>query len=153
PDRTVPGWRGHAPSAPRPRRTVSPTSRATTHAAHGPPPSGVTGMVRFLRVFPRGRWLAAACATTLTVSAAASPLFSADLRLDYKPAAYAIKGVTVVTGKGEPIAPGTVVVRDGVIEAVGPADKVEIPYDAETIDGKGLHVYPGFLDLFSTVGQ
>src|SRR5439155_8449458 len=71
----------------------------------------------------------------------------------YKPAAYAIKGATVVTGKGERIAPGTVVVRDGVIEAVGPADKVEVPYDAETIDGAGLHVYPGFIDLFSTAGQ
>jgi len=30
---------------------------------------------------------------------------------------------------------------------------VTVPYDAETIDGKGLVVYPGFIDLFATVGQ
>lgn len=110
-------------------------------------------MSRPFRVFTRSRWLAAVAVTAVTVSAATVPLFSADLRLDYRPAAYAIRGATVVTGRGAPIAPGTVVVRDGVVEAVGPADKVEIPYDAETIDGKGLHVYPGFLDPFSTVGQ
>ena len=28
-----------------------------------------------------------------------------------------------------------------------------VPYDAETIDGKGLVVYPGFIDLYTTVGQ
>ena len=43
--------------------------------------------------------------------------------------------------------------RDGVIEAVGTADAVAVPYDAETIDGKGLFVYPGFLDLYTTIGQ
>jgi imidazolonepropionase-like amidohydrolase len=105
------------------------------------------------RAFDRSRPLAVAAASALTLLFAAVPLFSADLRLDYKPAAYAIKGATLVTGRGEPIAKGTVVVRDGVIEAVGADDAVKVPYDAETIDGKGLHVYPGFLDLFSTAGQ
>ena len=28
-----------------------------------------------------------------------------------------------------------------------------MPFDAEVIDGKGLTVYPGFIDLFTTVGQ
>ena len=28
-----------------------------------------------------------------------------------------------------------------------------MPFDAEVIDGKGLVVYPGFIDLFTTVGQ
>ena len=28
-----------------------------------------------------------------------------------------------------------------------------VPYDAETIDGKGLVVYPGFIDLYTTIGQ
>ena len=41
----------------------------------------------------------------------------------------------------------------GVIEAVGLAKDVKVPYDAETIDGKGLVVYPGFIDLYSTSGQ
>jgi imidazolonepropionase-like amidohydrolase len=110
-------------------------------------------MIQPFRALARSRPLAAAAASALTLLTAAVPLFSADLRLDYKPAAYAITGATVVTGKGEPIAKGTVIVRDGVIVAVGPADQVKVPYDAETIDGKGLHVYPGFLDLYSTAGQ
>ncbi len=46
-----------------------------------------------------------------------------------------------------------IVVRRGVIEAVGLAKDVTVPYDAETIDGKGLVVYPGFIDLYSTAGQ
>ncbi len=44
-------------------------------------------------------------------------------------------------------------VRRGMIEAVGPAKDVTVPYDAETIDGKGLVVYPGFIDLYTTIGQ
>ena len=44
---------------------------------------------------------------------------------------------------GQVIEPGTIVVRRGMIEAVGPAKDVTVPYDAETIDGKGLVVYPG----------
>ncbi|HEX8200598.1 MAG TPA: amidohydrolase family protein, partial [Isosphaeraceae bacterium] len=80
------------------------------------------------------------------------PLASADLRPDYRPAAYAIRGATIVPGAGEPVVGGTVVVRDGVIEAVGPDDRVPAPFDAEVIDGRGLHVYPGFLDLYTTLG-
>ncbi len=77
-----------------------------------------------------------------------------ERRLDYRPAAYAIKGATVVTGRaaGEHIDNGTVIVRAGVIEAVGPGDKTTVPPDAETIDGKGMVVYPGFLDLYSSIG-
>jgi imidazolonepropionase-like amidohydrolase len=84
--------------------------------------------------------------------ASAWPLFSADLRPDYRPAAYAIRGATIVSGAGATLVEGTVVVRNGVIEAVGPADKVDVPYDAEVIEGRGLHVYPGFLDLYTTLG-
>ena len=69
------------------------------------------------------------------------------------PAAYAITGAKVVAAPGKVFDPGTVVVRQGVIEAVGLAKDVTVPYDAETIDGKGLVVYPGFIDLYSTAGQ
>ena len=91
-------------------------------------------------------------ASALTVSVAI-PLFSADFRLDYQPAAYAIKGAKIVPVAGDPIEVGTVVVRDGVIAAVGPVDRVEVPFDAEVIEGKGLIVYPGFIDLYTTSGQ
>src|SRR4029077_11239773 len=64
-----------------------------------------------------------------------------------------IKGAKVIAAPGKVFDPGTIVVRRGVIEAVGPAPEVTIPYDAETIEGKGLVVYPGFIDLYTTVGQ
>jgi imidazolonepropionase-like amidohydrolase len=69
------------------------------------------------------------------------------------PSAYAISGAKVVAGPGKTYDPGTIVVRRRVIEAVGLAKDVTVPYDAETIDGKGLVVYPGFIDLYTTVGQ
>ena len=59
----------------------------------------------------------------------------------------------IVIAPGRTIEVGTVVVRKGMIEAVGLADQVKAPFDAEVIDGKGLTVYPGFIDLFTTVGQ
>ena len=83
---------------------------------------------------------------------AAATATAGDGRPGYRPAAYAIAGAKVVAGPNATFDPGTVVVRAGVIEAVGAADKVEVPYDAEVIDGKGLFVYPGFLDLYTTLG-
>jgi 5-methylthioadenosine/S-adenosylhomocysteine deaminase len=48
------------------------------------------------------------------------------------------------------INPGTVVFRDGVITDVGGASTVEIPGDAEVIDGRGrLAVLPGLIDVHS----
>ncbi|HEU5117232.1 MAG TPA: amidohydrolase, partial [Isosphaeraceae bacterium] len=75
-----------------------------------------------------------------------------DLSPDFRPRAYAIRGASVVTGEGATIENGSVVVRDGVIESVGPADQVAVPVDAEVIEGKGLVVYPGFLDLYTLLG-
>lgn len=69
------------------------------------------------------------------------------------PAAQAIRDARLFVAPGKVIEKGTLVVRDGLIEAAGPADEVEIPYDAEVIDGKGLVVYPGFIDLYTTAGQ
>ena len=67
--------------------------------------------------------------------------------------AIAIKDAKVVAATGKVFEPGTVVVRGGVIEAVGPAKDRRIPFDAEVIEGKGLVIYPGFIDLFTTVAQ
>ncbi len=106
-------------------------------------------MILLLRGLARSRGLTLLFTAVLTASAAA---VMADRRPDYKPAAYAIQGATIVPVRGATILPGTVIIRDGVIESVGPADKVEIPFDAEVVDGKGLFVYPGFIDLYTTVG-
>lgn len=63
---------------------------------------------------------------------------------------YAIVGARIEVGDGRVIEKGTVVLRDGMIEAVG-AD-VKAPPEAEVIKGDGLVVYPGFIDGFNTSG-
>ena len=96
------------------------------------------------------------CMVGLGLAAGRSPVAADEqsgLIPEVYPAAYAITGAKVIAAPGKVFDPGTIVVRRGVIEAVGPAPQVMIPYDAETIEGKGLVVYPGFIDLYTTVGQ
>lgn len=62
----------------------------------------------------------------------------------------AIQGARIVQAPGRVIESGTVVFRDGVIEAVG--RRVDIPYDASIIDGSDLSVYAGFIDALTNVG-
>jgi len=63
---------------------------------------------------------------------------------------YAITNARVVTVSGPVIERGTVVVRNGLIAAVGAG--VNAPPDARTIDGTGLTVYPGLIDASTTLG-
>jgi imidazolonepropionase-like amidohydrolase len=69
------------------------------------------------------------------------------LRAD-SPNVFAIRGARIVTAAGAPIESGTVVIRRGTIEAVGAS--VTVPNDADVIDGAGLTVYPGLIDLGNT---
>ena len=64
---------------------------------------------------------------------------------------YAVVNCKVVPVSGPVLDNGTIVIRDGLIKAVGPTDKVIIPEDAEIIDGQGLTAYPGLLDAHSQV--
>lgn len=66
------------------------------------------------------------------------------------PGVVAIRDAHVVTGSGSELPKATVLVRDGLIEDVGP--NVSIPADAWVIDGTGLTVYPGLIDGLSTWG-
>jgi imidazolonepropionase-like amidohydrolase len=63
---------------------------------------------------------------------------------------YAIVGARVVPVSGPVIEGGTVILRDGIIEAVGAS--VTVPRDARVIDGKGLTLTPGLIDGFGGVG-
>src|SRR5258708_34936691 len=56
---------------------------------------------------------------------------------------YAITNAKIVTVSGPVIERGTIVIRDGLIAAVG--EKVSVPADARVIDGTGLTVYPGLV--------
>src|SRR5512140_1144001 len=66
------------------------------------------------------------------------------------PHVYAISGARIVTAAGAPIEAGTVVIRGGFIDAVGAA--VAAPPDAVVVDGKGLTVYPGLIDMGNPAG-
>src|ERR1035438_5115679 len=65
--------------------------------------------------------------------------------------AVAIHNAKIVTVSGSVINKGTVVVRNGLIEAVG--ENVAVPPDAMLVEGEGLTVYPGLIDALSTWGQ
>jgi imidazolonepropionase-like amidohydrolase len=58
---------------------------------------------------------------------------------------YAIRGARVVTAAGPTIDRATVLMRNGVIEDVGA--NVTVPVDAMVIEGNGLTVYPGLIDM------
>jgi imidazolonepropionase-like amidohydrolase len=63
---------------------------------------------------------------------------------------YAVTNARIVTVSGATIERGTVVVRDGLIQAVGA--NAAVPADAQVFDGNGLTVYPGFIDSLSNLG-
>jgi imidazolonepropionase-like amidohydrolase len=58
---------------------------------------------------------------------------------------YAIIGARIVTVSGATIPAGTVVIRNGMIDQV--SEGTASPGGVEEIDGKGLTVYPGLVDL------
>lgn len=63
---------------------------------------------------------------------------------------FAITNAQIVTVSGPNITRGTVVIRDGLIEAVG--ENAKVPADAQVIDGTGLTIYPGFFDALTNLG-
>ena len=63
---------------------------------------------------------------------------------------YAITNARIFTMSGPVIEHGTVVIRNGLISAVGA--NVTAPADARVIDGAGLSVYPGLIDANTNLG-
>jgi imidazolonepropionase-like amidohydrolase len=86
----------------------------------------------------------------IAVAIAASPL-SAQLKTARSiPQTYAITNARIVPVSSPVIEKGTIVIRDGIITAVGAT--VSAPGDARVIDGAGLTVYPGLIDTYSSLG-
>lgn len=78
--------------------------------------------------------------------------FSSPALMAQTTPAHALKNVTIHNPDGSSTMSATIVWRNGVIEEAG--TKVTIPFDAYEIDGgDSLHVYPGFIDGFSTWGS
>ncbi len=67
------------------------------------------------------------------------------------PPFYAVRDARVVTGTGVTLERATVLLADGLIEAVG-AD-LEVPADAWVVEGSGLVLYPGLIDAMTDLGQ
>jgi imidazolonepropionase-like amidohydrolase len=64
--------------------------------------------------------------------------------------AFVIRNARIVTVSGADIENGTLLIRNGKIEAVG--TNVVTPANAEEIGARGLSVYPGMIDLGTSIG-
>ncbi|WP_436493532.1 amidohydrolase [Actinokineospora sp. HUAS TT18] len=64
----------------------------------------------------------------------------------------AVTGGYVVPIDGSPIEGGTVLIDGGKIVAVGAAEDVEVPDEAEIVDAAGSWVLPGFVEAHAHVG-
>ncbi|MCK5858333.1 amidohydrolase [Abyssibacter sp.] len=103
------------------------------------------------------RWLLFA-STTLVLAACGSSTDPADTPREPFASTYTplpadttlIQHATVLTGTGERIDDGSVLLRDGKIAAIG-AD-ISAPRGARTIDAKGRWVTPGVIDAHSHLG-
>jgi imidazolonepropionase-like amidohydrolase len=67
-----------------------------------------------------------------------------------EPPFFAIQNARIVTGTGQVIESGTIVLVKGLISEVGA--RVTIPPEAWVIDGAGLTVYPGLIDALGDLG-
>ncbi|MFT4762327.1 MAG: imidazolonepropionase-like amidohydrolase [Paraglaciecola sp.] len=63
---------------------------------------------------------------------------------------YALKDVRIIQKPGQMIEVGTVIVKDGLIHAVG--TNVEIPANAKVLEADSMYVYAGFIDGLSHIG-
>jgi imidazolonepropionase-like amidohydrolase len=67
------------------------------------------------------------------------------------PNVHAFTNARIVTMPGSVIEKGTLVIRDGVITAVGA--NAAVPVDAKVWDMTGLTIYPGLIDGYSDIGM
>jgi imidazolonepropionase-like amidohydrolase len=90
------------------------------------------------------------CTRSNIVAVAIAIVVSATAGRADAPHVYAIKGARLMTAAGPSIASGTIVIRNGRIEAIGAG--IQAPDDALAIDGAGLTVYPGLIDMGHPAG-
>jgi len=75
------------------------------------------------------------------------------VRVPPPPPPYAFVDVSLVPMTSNQVLPSrTVLVRNGFIEAVGPADEIALPVDTIVIDGSGRYLMPGLADLHTHLG-
>jgi hypothetical protein len=95
------------------------------------------------------------CTIVLIIAATANPAQAqtaptTGLR-ENTPTVHAFTNARIVVAPGKTITQGTLVIRNGVIEALG--ENVAPPADARLWDMKGLTLYPGLIELSSDIGM
>src|SRR5262245_23945762 len=85
----------------------------------------------------------------ILVSAVLLAVAAGAARADRAPV-FALVGGRVVPVPGPVPERGTVIIRDGLVEAVGAG--IAVPPDARVVDAKGLVITPGLIDGFGGVG-
>jgi imidazolonepropionase-like amidohydrolase len=94
--------------------------------------------------------LAALAGTVAHNTAAAPPSTAPVVGLGQStPAVFALIGVRIVPEPGKVVEKGTIVIRDGVIEAVGA--EIKPPADARVIDLANKTVYAGLVDAYGEI--
>jgi len=96
------------------------------------------------------------CATiTLALALLAAPAAcgAEPQQVEPTPGLTAFTGARLIIGDGGTIESGTIVVRDGIIEAVGASDAVAVPEDASTVDLAGKTVTPGLVNAHGHVNN
>lgn len=97
------------------------------------------------------RWLTiVSLLAVLTASVWAQTAPPVALR-ENTPAVFAFTNAKIVVAPGKIIARGTLVVRNGTIQAVG--ENVPVPADARVFDMTGHTLYPGLIELSSDIGM
>ena len=89
--------------------------------------------------------------SSFLLSLVAALAFAAPLSAGDVGPTYAIRDCRIVPVSGPVIEKGVIVIRDGLIESLGPADKVKVPADAEVVEAGGLVAYPGLISAFSNL--
>ncbi len=70
---------------------------------------------------------------------------------DNTPTVHAFTNARIVVAPGKVIARGTLIIRNGTVEAVG--EKITLPADARVWDLEGRTLYPGLIELSSDLGM
>ena len=63
---------------------------------------------------------------------------------------FAITNATIVPAPGQEMKESTIVIKNGLIQAVG--SNASVPADAQVIDGTGMYIYAAFIDGMSNTG-
>ncbi|MDL1893493.1 amidohydrolase [Sphingobacteriales bacterium CHB3] len=78
-------------------------------------------------------------------------VMTASAQAQEKP--HVFRGATIYPIEGDPIENGVLVVRNGIIVSVGPAQSVTVPSDAVVVDVSGKVIMPGLVDTHSHIGR